>query len=76
MIATTVTAGDVAVLAGLIGGMFAVLGVAAFVSDVVLAWLDDRRAPTPLTREQLAARDVPTYWAEVFPIDAEGEVVR
>lgn len=72
----TVNAGDLAVLVGLVSGTFLVLAVAGALGELIHRVLDARRAPTPLTPEQLHARGVPTYWADVFPIDAEGEVVR
>ena len=76
MSAATVSAGDVAVLVGLVSGFLLLLAAAGALGELIYRVLDARRAPTPLTPEQLHERGAPVMWADVFPIDAEGEVVR
>ena len=74
--AATVQAGDVAVLVALVSGFLLLIALAGALGDLIYRVLDARRAPTPLTPEQLADRGAPVMWADVFPLDAEGEALR
>lgn len=71
---------DLTVAILLLSGFCAVLALGGALG-ALLDWIDARRTPAPLSRTQLADRGVPlsplrdATWDDVYPADAEGEVV-
>lgn len=69
----------------IIAGGFAFMGLLAVVFGALGRAIDrfeERRAPTPLTREQLHDRGAPPWphhdrtWEQLYREDAEGEAIR